>query len=140
MLRDAGFVLRTLFEEFQEAESRIVDPVMIQHCGLMNRVLLTGDQDLIRTWNKEIIQAEIAVFVTTDNNEGPSAWGPRIVTAKKDIMRELQRRTKPFTASIAKEGRVSAVRVYDGTEWKTIAIRVMTTMAACVNPFRFVQI
>ena len=123
MLRDAGFVLRTIFEEFQEAESRIIDPVMIQHCGLMNRVLLTGDQDLTRTWNKEIIQAGIAVFVTTDNNEGPSAWGPRIITAKDDILRELGRRAKPFTGSISREGRVTLVRLHDGTQWKTIPIR-----------------
>ena len=122
-LRDAGFVLRTLFEEFQEAESRIIDPVIIQHCGLMNRILLTGDQDLIRTWNKEIIQAEIAVFITTENNEGPNAWVPRIIAAKDGILRELARRQKPFTASISKEGHVAQVRIYDGTQWKAIEIR-----------------
>jgi len=122
-LRDAGFVLRTIFEEFQEAEARIFDPVMIQHCGLMNRVLLTGDQELTRSWNKEIIQAGIAVFVTTDNHEGPNQWIPRIIAAKNDIFRELARREKPFTASIAKEGRISLVRVHDGKGWQSIAIR-----------------
>lgn len=123
VLRDAGFVIRTTFDEFGEAESRIADPVIIAHCGLLNRVLLTGDQDLVRSWNKEIIQAGIAVFVTTDNHEGPKQWGPRIIAAKNSIMLELQRRQKPFTASIAKEGRVSSVRIYDGTEWKTTHIR-----------------
>ncbi len=123
MLRDAGFLVRTTFDEYGEAESRIADPVIIASCGLLNRVLLTGDQDLVRSWNKEIIQAGIAVFVTTDNREGPNQWGPRIIAAKKGIMLELQRRQKPFTASIAKEGRVSSVRIYDGTEWKTITIR-----------------
>jgi hypothetical protein len=101
-LRDAGFLIRTMFDEFGEAESKIIDPVMIQHCGLMNRSLLTGDQDLLRTWNKEIIQAQIAVFVTTDNREGPNQWVPRIIAAKKGIFLELSRRQKPFTASIAK--------------------------------------
>jgi len=91
-LRKAEFIIRTIYEEFQEAEARIFDPVMIQHCGLMNRVLLTGDQDLIRTWNKEILQAQIAVFVTTENNEGPDAWAPRIIAAKDGILRELRRR------------------------------------------------
>jgi len=123
MLRDEGFIIRTTFDEYGEAESRIADPVIIASCGLLNRVLLTGDQDLVRSWNPQIIQAGIAVFVTTDNREGPKQWGPRIIAAKEDIMRELQRRTKPFTASIAKEGRVSVVRVYDGTEWQTIHIR-----------------
>jgi hypothetical protein len=122
-LRDAGFVIRTLFEEFQEAESRIIDPVIIQHCGLMDRVLLTGDQDLIRTWNKEIIQAEIAVFITTENNEGPSAWVPRIIAARPAMLRELGRRQKPFTGSISKEGHIAQVRVYEGTQWKAIAIK-----------------
>lgn len=123
MLRDAGFIVRTTFDEYGEAESRIADPVIIASCGLLNRVLLTGDQDLVRSWNREIIQAGIAVFVTTDNREGPKQWGPRIIAAKSGIMLELQRRQKPFTACIAKDGRVSSVRTYDGTEWKTIHIR-----------------
>ena len=123
MLRDAGFLIRTVFDEFGEAESRIADPVIIANCGLLNRVLLTGDRDLIRSWNKEIIQAEIAVFVTTENNEGPNAWGPRIIAAKDGILRELGRRQKPFTATISKEGHVAQVRIYDGKQWKAIAIR-----------------
>jgi hypothetical protein len=123
MLRGAGFILRTCFEEYGEADFRIADPVIIQSCGLLNRVLLTGDQDLVRTWNKEIIQSGIAVFVTTDNREGPQQWGPRIISAKEDILRELGRRQKPFTASISKEGRVTQVKIYDGTQWQTIAVR-----------------
>jgi len=123
MLRGAGFVLRTTFEEYGDADFRIADPVIIASCGLLNRVLLTGDQDLVRTWNNEIIQAKIAVFVTTDNREGPDQWAPRIIAAKDDILRELARRQKPFTANIAKEGRISLVRVYDGTDWKPITIR-----------------
>jgi hypothetical protein len=122
MLRDSGFVLFTLYDEFGEAESKIADPVMIHDCGLKNRVLLTGDQELVRTWAKEIIEARVAVFVTTENNEGPKQWGPRIIAAREGILRELRRREKPFTASISKEGLVTLVRIYDGTQWKTIAI------------------
>jgi hypothetical protein len=123
MLRDAGFILRTTFDEYGEADSRIVDPVIIASCGLLNRVLLTGDQDLVRTWNREIIQAGIAVFVTTDNREGPKQWAPRIIAAKDGILRELRRRQKPFTANISKDGQVTQVRIYDGTQWQTITIR-----------------
>lgn len=123
MLRDAGFILRTTYEEYGEADYLIADHVIIASCGLLNRVLLTGDQDLLRSWNNEIIQAKIAVFVTTDNQEGPNQWAPRIIAARSDIMRELARRQKPFTASIAKEGRISLVREHDGTEWKSITIR-----------------
>ncbi len=75
MLREAAFLLVTIYEEFGEAESKIADPVLIDDCGLKNRVLLTGDQDLVYTWAKEIVEAKIAVFVTTDNNEGPKQWG-----------------------------------------------------------------
>jgi hypothetical protein len=49
----------------------------IADCGFKNRVLLTGDRDLVHTWAKEIVDASIAVFVTTDNSEGPQQWGPR---------------------------------------------------------------
>jgi hypothetical protein len=123
ILRAESFLLVTIFEEFGEAESRIADPVMIQDCGLKNRVLLTGDKDLVYTWAKEILEAKIAVFVTTDNNEGPKKWGPRIVKAKRAIFRELAKRQKPFTARISAEGRVTQVRIYDGERWKTIAIQ-----------------
>jgi hypothetical protein len=123
MLRDAGFIIRTMFDEYGEAESRIADPVMIASCGLLNRVLLTGDRDLVRSWNKEIIQAGIAVFVTTDNREGPKQWGPRIIAAKDGMLRELKRRDKPFTASISKEGQIAQVRIYDGTQWNAITIK-----------------
>jgi hypothetical protein len=123
MLRDAGFVLRTTFDEYGEADSKIADPVIIASCGLLNRVLLTGDQDLVHTWNKEIIQAEIAVFVTTDNNEGPKQWAPRIIAAKEGMLRELRRRKRPFTANISKDGRITQVRVYDGRKWQTVTIK-----------------
>ena len=113
----------TLYDEYGDSESRIADPVIIYDCGFKNRVLLTGDQDLAYTWAKEIIEAQIAVFITTDNNEGPKQWGPRIVLAKDEIIRELRRRTKPFVARISKDGCLTMVRVFDGSEWKTIHIQ-----------------
>jgi len=122
MLRQNEFIVITLFEEFGEAESKIADPAIIADCGFKNRVLLTGDQDLVYTWSKEIVQAEVAVFVTTDNNEGPKQWGPRIIAARSGILKELGRRKKPFTARISREGRVTQVRVYDGGKWKQFTI------------------
>jgi hypothetical protein len=122
-LRAAGFIIRTSFEEYGEADSKISDSVIILSCGLLNRVLLTGDRDLVRTWNREIIQAGIAVFVTTDNQEGPSHWAPRIISAKSGMLLELRRRKKPFTATISKDGCVNQVRLWDGTNWQTITIR-----------------
>jgi hypothetical protein len=122
MLRSVGFLIVTLYDEFADAESKIADPVMIYDCGLKGRVLLTGDQDLVFTWAKEIAEAQIAVFVTTNNNEGPNQWGPRIIKAREGMLRELRKRERPFTARIATDGRISQVRVYDGTHWKTIAI------------------
>lgn len=112
----------TMYEEFLEAESKIADPIVITDCGLKDRVLLTGDQDLVYTWAKEIKEAKIAVFAVTNNNERPSMWGPRIVRAKRDILRELRRRQKPFTARISVEGRVTQVRIYEDANWKTIYV------------------
>jgi hypothetical protein len=123
MLRSAGFLLVTIYEEFGEADGKISDPTFILDCGYKGRVVLTGDQDMVYTYAKEIVDAKIAVFATTDNNDGPKVWGPLILAAKDDILRELRRREMPFTASISREGRVTLVRVHDGTEWKTIPIR-----------------
>jgi hypothetical protein len=122
MLRAEGFIVWTLYDEYGEAEGKIADHVIIADCGFKGRVLLTGDQDLVFTWAKEIIDAKISVFVTTSNNQGPKYWGPIIIKAKSDILRELGRRGKPFTARISAEGRITQVRVYDGTDWKTTAI------------------
>lgn len=122
MLRPQGFLLVTMYEEFGEAESKIADPAMIRDCGLKNRVLLTGDQDLVHTWAKEIAESQIAVFVTTDNNEGPQQWGPRIIKAKRGILRELRRREKPFTARISRDGQITQVRLFEQMRWKTIMI------------------
>ena len=120
VLRAAGFLIVTLYDEYGDAESKIADPVLIYDCGLKGRVLLTGDQDLVFTWAKEIAEARIAVFVTTNNNEGPKQWGPRIIAAQRDMVRELGRRTKPFTGRISTGGRITQVRLYEGTEWRTI--------------------
>jgi hypothetical protein len=122
MLRSAGFLVVTLYDEYGDAESKIADPVMICDCGLKGRTLLTGDQDLVSTWAKEIAEARIAVFVTTNNNEGPKQWGPRIIKAREDIRRELSRRRRPFTARVSTEGRITQVRVYDGGNWRVITI------------------
>jgi hypothetical protein len=122
LLRAEDFLIVTIFEEYGDKEHKIIDPVMIVDCGFKNRVLLTGDKDLVYTWAKEIIESNIAVFVTTDNNEGPKQWGPRIIAAKAGIMRELSRRKKPFTGRISREGCVTQVRVYENGSWKSIAI------------------
>lgn len=122
ILRSAGFLIVTLYEEYGDAESKIADPVMIYDCGFKGRVLLTADQDLVFTWAREIVEAKIAVFVTTNNNEGPKQWGPRIVAARRYIVRELRLRTKPFTAKISTDGTVIQVRIYEAGRWKTVSI------------------
>jgi hypothetical protein len=122
MLRSPDFIIVTHYEEYGDEGHNLGDPAIIRDCGMKNRVLLTGDKDLIHTYAREIRDARIAVFVTTDNHEGPAKWGPRIIAAKSDIWRELRRRKKPFTSVIAKEGRITQVRIYESGEWKTIAI------------------
>jgi hypothetical protein len=122
MLRPHGFLIVTHYEEYGDEGHKLGDPVIIRDCGLKNRVLLTGDKDLVHTYAREIKLAKIAVFVTTDNREGPAKWGPRIISCKSDILRELSRRKKPFTATISKEGRITQIRIYEGGRWKAIAI------------------
>jgi hypothetical protein len=129
MLRQAGFVVFTHYDEYGDEGHGIADPVIIEDCGLKNRVLLTGDQDLVYTWALEIRRARIAVFVTTDNNEGPDKWGPRIISAKEDIWRELAKRDKPFTGRISRDGRVTQVRVFEKGRWKTILISKKSSAA-----------
>jgi len=122
MLRPHGFIIVTHFEEYGDEGHNLGDPAIIEDCGIKNRVLLTGDKDLVHTYAREIRDAEIAVFVTTDNMEGPQKWGPRIIAAKSDIWRELGRRKKPFTSVISKEGRVSQVRIYERGKWESIIV------------------
>lgn len=122
MLRSAGFIIFTLYNEYGDAESRIADPVMICDCGFKGRVLLTADKDMVYAWAKEIAEAGIAVFVVTNNNEGPKQWGPRIIAARGYMLRELRRRTKPFTAMISPEGRISHMRIYEDGAWRAITI------------------
>lgn len=122
MLRRVGFQLVTHYEEYGQERSAIGDPAIIADCGLKNRVLITGDQNMVYDYTKEIIEARIAVFVTTDNNEGPNQWAPRIISAESDIRRELRRRRKPFTARISTAGSVTQVRTYVGGTWKTTQI------------------
>ena len=122
ILRPGGFYVVTHYEEYGDKGHGLGDPVIICDSGMKNRVLLTGDQHLIYAFAPEIKKARIAVFVTTDNNEGPKQWGPRIVEAKRDIWRELNRRKKPFAARISAEGRITQVRVYERRKWKAITI------------------
>jgi predicted nuclease of predicted toxin-antitoxin system len=121
MLRAADFCVVTHHEEYGE-RGMVGDPAIIADCGAKNRILLTGDQDMVFTYALEIKKAGIAVFVTTESNEGPAQWGPRIIAAKKYIWRELERRRKPFTARISHEGRVSQVRVFEGNKWRAVNI------------------
>lgn len=122
MLRPNGFNVITHFEEYGDEGHNVGDPAIIHDCGIKNRVLLTGDKDLVHTYAREIREARIAVFVTTDNMEGPQKWGPRIIGARSDILRELKRRRRPFTAVISNQSRVSHVRLYERGQWRVIAI------------------
>jgi predicted nuclease of predicted toxin-antitoxin system len=122
MLRPSDFTIVTHYEEYGDEGHNVGDPAIIHDCGIKNRILLTGDKDLVHTYAREIREAQIAVFITTDNMEGPQKWGPRIIAARSDILRELKRRKKPFTAVISSKGRISHVRVYEDRQWKVITI------------------
>ncbi len=115
-------MIRTHYEEYGDEGHNLGDPAIIHDCGLKGWVLLTGDRTWFTHARVKFAKAKIAVFVTTDNNEGPGKWGPRIIAARSDIMRELARRQKPFTGVISGQGRVSHVRLYEHGRWKLITM------------------
>jgi len=88
---------------------------------------LTADADLEFTYAAEIRGAKIAVFILTNNHEGPDVWGPRVVSAKSYIERELGRRRKPFAAHITTESRINQVRLYYKKKTRVIKIAKKTT-------------
>jgi hypothetical protein len=85
-------------------------------------VLMTADADLEFMCGSEISASKVAIFVLSNNHEGPDKWGPRIIKAKEQIFLELKRRKKPFVGHIGESGRVTKVRLYRGTEIQDILL------------------
>jgi hypothetical protein len=114
-LRSSGFKLIAHRDVYgPNPRNGIEDPEVIAYCGRVRNklVLLTADKDLEFTYAPEIRKAGIAIFVVSNNREGPDIWLPRLLSARLDMERELCRRAKPFAARINAEGRVSQVRRY----------------------------
>ncbi len=112
-LRSAQFKLIS-HRDIYGQRIKVDDPEIIAYCGRKRKklVLLTADKDLEFTYAPEITKAKIAVFILTNNRDGPDKWLPRILAAKLDMERELSTRAKPFAARINTEGRVIQVRRY----------------------------
>ncbi|MGD0456641.1 MAG: hypothetical protein ABSC21_02720 [Terriglobia bacterium] len=112
-LRLAGFKLVS-HRDVYGPRSSTDDPEIISYCGIKRNkmVLITADQDMEFTYAPEIRKARVAIFIVTNNHEGPDKWLPRIVSAKLDMERELSTRAKSFAARISTEGRVTQVRRY----------------------------
>lgn len=121
MLRAADFTLITHTQVYKDRQD-VKDPEIITDCGKAKTVLLTADSDLEFSYAAEINRAKIAIFVLSNNNDGPEKWGPRIINARQDMERELRRRRKSFAAQINAEGRVSRVRIYYRKKTKEIHI------------------
>lgn len=113
---------RSCFGERQD----VSDPEVIAHCGKSHMVLISADYDFEAMYAKEIRAAKIAVFVVSNNHEGPDKWGPRIVSAKDEIFDQLKRRKKPFVGFIGESGRVTKVRLYRRDKIKEIPIAKYT--------------
>ncbi len=121
ILRAADFTLITHTQVYKDRQD-VKDPEIIADCGKAKTVLLTADSDLEFSYAAEINAAKIAVFVLSNNNDGPEKWGPRIINARQDMEREIRRRRKSFSAQINAEGRVSRVRIYYRRKTKEIHI------------------
>jgi predicted nuclease of predicted toxin-antitoxin system len=121
ILRAAEFTLITHTQVYKTRQN-VKDPEIIADCGKARTVLLTADTDLEFSYAAEINEAKIAIFVLSNNNDGPEKWGPRIINARQDMDRELGRRRKSFSAQINTEGRVCRVRIYYRKKTKEIHI------------------
>ena len=114
-LRAAGFIVVTHYEEYGDEGHKIADPVIIADCGFKNRILLTGDKDLQRSFAPEIVDAKIAVFITTENHEGPANGGLESSLPKQTFGRNWlagtnpSQRTYPVKAEYPKSGCTMAV-------------------------------
>jgi hypothetical protein len=98
-LRKVGFCLVVHDDHFNRRQD-VLDPEVIAECGLNGWNLLTADSALPKRWSREIKAAQIGVFCQTNNHQGPRLWIPRIVRAKKKIIKAAIYREKPFVIFI----------------------------------------
>ncbi len=102
-LRSAGFRLVVHDEHFNKRQD-VDDPEVIAECGRQGWLLLSrADSDLPRRWAKEIRTAGIGVFCQTNNHQGPRLWVPRLVKAKKKMLKAAKRWDMPFVGFITAE-------------------------------------
>jgi predicted nuclease of predicted toxin-antitoxin system len=122
LLRPAGFKVFSHQSRYGAQGQNISDVEVIAGCGREHRVLLSADSDFEYMYGAEIKAAKIAAFVLSNNHEGPSKWGPRIIQAKDQVLLELKRRKKPFVGHINEYGRVTKIRLYRRNKTKEIKI------------------
>ena len=106
ILASAGFRVE-LHHVWFYGRQDVTDEEIIAECGKRSCFLLTADGDLASRYEAEIRQANIGVFVLSNNNEGPSLWGPRIVAARNAFVRTTSHRPRPFVARFGKGGELS---------------------------------
>lgn len=123
-LRPAGFDILTHQSHFGAQHQRISDPEVISHCGREHRVLITADGDFAFMYAAEIRVSKIAVFVLSNNHDGPVQWARRIISAKEQIFQQASKRKKPFVAHINEAGSVTRITVYRRNKTKEISVKV----------------
>ncbi len=88
MLRDAGFILRTTFEEYGEADYRIVDPVIITSCGLLTTAYVESRNNPRK--NRRVCyyrQSRGSEPVGTKNHRSQRRYFQRIIPERKTVHR-----------------------------------------------------
>jgi hypothetical protein len=103
-LRNAGFRVVVHDDHFGGRQD-VLDPEVIQVCGINGWFLLTGDGDLIRRWSRELAQAKIGVFCQTNNRHGAALWVPRICGLQASILKLAREEPPPFVAYITAESK-----------------------------------
>ena len=89
ILRAAGISVVTHRERYGKVGS-IQDPQVIADCGTAKTVLLTADSNLETTWAAEITKAKIAIVILSNNTDGATKWGQRIIQGMGKIRAQLE--------------------------------------------------
>jgi predicted nuclease of predicted toxin-antitoxin system len=121
-LRPAGFDILTHQSYFGPGGQRISDPEVIRACAEEHRVLITADSDFGFMYAAEIKQAKLAIFVLSNNHDGPEKWAKRIISAKEQIFQQIADRKRPFVAHINDVGSVNRITLYRRSKTKDLRI------------------
>lgn len=100
ILSAAGFTLQTHHVVYYGRQD-VTDPEIIDECGKRSWFIITADGKFHIRWEIEIRQAQVGIFILSNNHEKPEIWGPRIVSLQSRMHYATQHRLCPFVGHIS---------------------------------------